>query len=328
MLTQFQKLFSSGCASLVLALTAFAPLGALADEYPHKAIRLITPNSAGSSTDNVARRLSERLGVALGQPVFVDNLPGAGGVLGTEALVRAPKDGYTIGLVSSNHVIFPHMYKNLRFDSQKDTTPIATVGTAPMLLVARSDFAANNAEQLIALAKQKPGALTMASSGNGTILHLVGELMQSMGGFQLTHVPYKGVAPALPDVVSGQVDVGFFGQSSVEGLIKQGRLKVLGVTSTARIPQLPNVAPIAAVVPGFSFEGWYAVIGPAGLPPAVMKRLNAEVNTIVASDGFKVLLAQDGTVPRTMSLAQTRDFVDAEYLKHGNIVRSTGATNQ
>lgn len=142
------------------------------------------------------------------------------------------------------------------------------------------------------------------------------------------HLPYKGVAPALPDLVSGQVDVGFFAQSSVEGLIKQGRLKVLGVSSAARIPTLPDIAPIAAAVPGFSLESWYVVIGPAGLPPAVTKRLNAEINTIVASDGFKAFLTQEGTIPRSMSPAQAREFMDAEYLKHGSIVRSTGATNQ
>jgi len=305
---------------------AFALPAAAQTAWPAKPIRLITPNSAGSGADIVTRRLAERLGPALGQTVYVENIPGAGGVLGTETLIRAPKDGYTLAVVSSNYVIFPHLYKGLKFNALADITPIATLCTIPMVLVTQPGFAANNAAELAAMAKKSPGKLTMGSSGNGTVLHLVGEYMQEQGGFKLLHVPYKGVAPVLPDLVAGNVDVAFFAWSSVEGMVKAGRLKAIGVSGTRRLADLPNVAPIGETLPGFNLESWVVVIGPAGLPAEVVERVNREVNAIVRSEPFTAFLTKDGMLPRTGTPAETKQFVESEYVKHGKLVKASGAT--
>jgi len=311
-------------AALLTALTL--PAAAQTAAWPSKTIRLITPNSAGSGADIVSRRLAERLGTALGQTVYVDNIPGAGGVLGGETLARAPKDGYTLAVVSSNYVIFPHLYKGLKFNPLGDIATVATLGTIPMVLATQPTFPANNVAELAALAKQSPGKLTMGSSGNGTVLHLVGEYMQEQGGFKLLHVPYKGVAPELPDLVAGNIDVAFFAWSSVEGLVKQGRLKAIGVSGPKRLADLPGVAPIGDALPGFNLESWLVLIGPAGLPAEVVERLNREVNAILKSDSFASLLAKDGIVTRISTPAETRQFVESEYVKHGKLVKASGAT--
>lgn len=222
-------------------------------------------------------------------------------------------------------MIYPHLYKGLKFNALTDITPIATLGTIPMVLATKLSFPADNVAELAALAKKSPGKLTMGSSGNGTVLHLVGEYMQEQGGFKLLHVPYKGVAPELPDLVAGNIDVAFFAWSSVEGLVKQGRLKAIGVSGPRRLADLPGVAPIGDTLPGFSLESWLALIGPAGLPAEVVERLNREVNAILKSDGFAALLTRDGIVARTSTPAETRQFVESEYVKHGRLVVSSGA---
>jgi len=299
-----------------------------ADTYPSKPIRFITPNSAGSGADAMTRRLAERMSKALKQPVFVENIPGAGGLLGSENLVRSQADGYTISLISSNYVVFPHLYKKLSFDALKDITPIAGVAKTPMVLVARADLPASNVSELKALALKNPEKLTLGSSGNGTILHLAGTYLQQEGHFKLTHVPYKGAGPVIPDLVGGMIDVAFFSYVSVEGLVKQGKLKILGVASTQRVPSLPSVPAIAETFPGFSLEAWYAVIGPRGMPPAVVRKLNDTINTILLSDTFKSQIASEGAVVSPMEPEALRSFLTTDYAKHGALVARSGATIQ
>lgn len=299
-----------------------------ADTYPSKPIRFITPNSAGSGADAMTRRLAERMSKALKQPVFVENIPGAGGLLGSENLVRSQADGYTISLISSNYVVFPHLYKKLSFDALKDITPIAGVAKTPMVLVARADLPASNVSELKALALKNPEKLTLGSSGNGTILHLAGTYLQQEGHFKLTHVPYKGAGPMIPDLVGGMIDVAFFSYVSVEGLVKQGKLKILGVASTQRVPSLPSVPAIAETFPGFSLEAWYAVIGPRGMPPAVVRKLNDTINTILLSDSFKSQIASEGAVVSPMEPEALRSFLTTDYAKHGALVARSGATIQ
>lgn len=298
------------------------------EAYPSKSIRLTTPNSAGSGADGMARRLADHMTRAVKQPVFVENLPGAGGVLGTENLLRAQPDGYTIGLISSNYVVFPHLYKKFAFDALKDMTPIAGVASTPMVLIARADLPANNVGELKALALKSPGKLTLGSSGNGTILHLMGMYMQEQGQFALTHVPYKGAGPVVPDLVSGNIDVAFFSYASVEGLVKQGRLKVLGVSSAKRMPSLPEVPAIAESFPGCVLEAWYAVIGPKGMPKEIVQQLNETITTIVQSNSFKGQIAAEGAVPAAMAPEALMAFMRTEFTKHGSLVSRSGAVIQ
>jgi tripartite-type tricarboxylate transporter receptor subunit TctC len=312
-------------ASSLLCIPHFA--GA-SERYPSNAIRLTTPNSAGSGADGMSRRLADHMSKALNQTVFVENIPGAGGVLGSEKLLRAQSDGYTIGLISSNYIVFPHLYKKLSFDALKDMTPIAGVASTPMVLVARADLPARNVGELKALALKDPGKLTMGSSGNGTILHLMGMYMQEQGQFTLTHVPYKGAGPVVPDLVSGIVDVAFFSYASVEGLVKEGRLKVLGVSSAKRLPNLPNVPAIAETFPGCVLEAWYAVIGPKGMPADVVQKLNETISTIVKSETFKGQIAAEGATPAPMKPDALLEFMKSEFKKHGALVSRSGAVIQ
>lgn len=304
------------------------PATAQDERYPQKPIRMISPASAGSGQDILARRLAERMSKDLGQAVVVDNLPGAGGVIGTEALIKAPADGYTISFISSNYTVFPHLYSKLRFDAVKDITSIAGVGTTPMVLVARADFPANNVAELLKMAKQAPSKLTMGSSGNGTILHLVGAYMQDVAGIQLLHVPYKGAAPVVPDVVSGSVDVAFFAYSTVKGLVESGKLKVLGVTSVKRQAALPKVPTIGETIPGFSMDAWFAVVGPKGLPPSIVNRLNKEITQVVQTKEFIEQNESDNVSPFPMSPEATKAFIESDYVKQGQIVKSAGVTIQ
>ncbi|MGJ7490488.1 Bug family tripartite tricarboxylate transporter substrate binding protein [Variovorax sp. ZT4R33] len=308
-------------------LATFGPAYA-ADAYPSKPIRMITPNSAGSGADNMTRRLADQMSRALKQPFVVENLPGAGGVVGTEALLRAPADGYAIALISSNYVVFPHVYKKLSFDALKDITPIAGVASSPMVLVARSDLPANNVAELKALALKQPNKLTLGSSGNGTILHLAGMFMQDKGQFTLLHVPYKGVAPVLPDLVSGVVDVAFMSYAAVEGLVQQGRLKVLAVSSAKRAPALPNVPTLSEAIPGCILEAWYAVIGPKGMPADIVRKLNETINTTLRSSAFQNQIAPEGAAIAPMSPDELKAFMASEYVKHGELVARSGAVIQ
>jgi len=298
------------------------------ERYPQKPIRMISPASAGSGQDIVARRLAERMSRDLGQPVVVDNLPGAGGVIGTESLIKAPADGYTISFISSNYTVFPHLYSKLRFDAIKDVTAIAGVGSTPMVLATRANFPANNIADLVKMAKQAPNKLTMGSSGNGTILHLVGSYMQDMAGIEFLHIPFKGAAPVVPEVVSGSVDIGFFAYSAIRGLVESGKLKVLAVTSEKRQPSLPNIPTVGESIPGFSMTAWYAVIGPKDMPPAIVALLNREITKAVQTKDFVDQNAPDNVSPFPMSPAATRTFIEADYVKQGQLVKSAGVTIQ
>lgn len=298
------------------------------EPYPSKAIRLTTPNSAGSGADGMTRRLADYLGRSLKQSVYVENIPGAGGVLGSEALLRSKPDGYTLGLISSNYLVFPHLYKKLSFDAIKDMTPIGGVASSPMVLVARADLPAQNVGELKALAIKNSGKLNLGSSGNGTILHLMGMYMQEHGQFTLTHVPYKGVAPVIPDLVSGVIDVAFFSYASVEGLVKQGRLKVLAISSTKRLASLPNVPTISETFPGCVLDAWYAVIAPKGVPTEIVQTLNAAITTIVQSDAFKTQIAAEGAVPSPMKPDALLEFMKTEFNTLGSLVSKSGAVIQ
>lgn len=325
---KFERIARRAALASIASLFALPALAQDASAYPNKSIRMISPASAGSGQDILARRLAERLSKNLGQAVVVDNLPGAGGVIGAEAMVKAPADGYTLSFVTSNYTVFPHLHSKLRFDAIKDITAIAGVGSSPMVLATRANFPANSVAELIAMAKKEPNKLTMGSSGNGTILHLVGSHMQNMAGIEFLHIPFKGAAPVVPEVASGSVDIGFFAYSAIRGLVESGRMKVLAVTSDQRQPTLPEVPTVGETVPGFSMSAWYAVIGPKEMPAAIVNRLNNEITKVVNSKEFIEQNASDSVSPMPMSPAKLKAFIESDFVLQGKLVKSAGVSIQ
>lgn len=263
--------------TLSLALLAGSALGIALpaaqaqDKFPSRPITVVVPQAAGGANDAIARVVAQRLSEQMGQTVVVDNRPGAGGTLATAALARAKHDGYTLLLTAdSAHVVGPALYKNPGFDPVKDFVPVAPVATAGYVLVAHPSFPGNNVADLVKLAKASPGKYAFASAGNGTLNHLIGEMLQKSAGIQLQHVPYKGSAAAATDVVGGQVPLSVQSLPSSIAFIKSGKLKVLGVVNAQRVAALPDVPTIGETLKGFGESPWYALFAPAGTPAPIV----------------------------------------------------------
>jgi tripartite-type tricarboxylate transporter receptor subunit TctC len=309
------------------ALTMHA-LPASAQQYPSHALRLIVPFPPGGPTDIVARPLAVKLAEALGQAVIVDNRGGAGGNVGAEVVANASPDGYTLlmGTVGTQ-AINVTLYKHLAFDPAKDFVPIAQVASAPVLLVANPKLPVNSVKELIALAKQKPGALNYGSAGSGSPGHLSGELFKSMAGVEITHIPYKGSAPAVANLIGGEIQLMFDPIQSPLPHVKSGMLKALGVSSAKRSPLLPDTPTIAeAGVPGYETTAWWGIFAPVKTPPAIVDRLHAEIDKIVRSDFYHQQLAPLGAEPVSGSAAVFAEFVRSETAKWGIVVKASGAT--
>ncbi len=310
------------------AALAAQALPASAQRYPDHALRLVVPFPAGGPTDIVARPLAVKLGEALGQAVIVDNRGGAGGNVGAELVARASADGYTLlmGTVGTQ-AINVSLYKHLPFDPARDFVAIAQVASAPVLLVANPKLPANSVKELIALARKKPGALNYGSAGSGSPGHLSGELFKSMTKVDITHIPYKGSAPAVSDLISGQIQLMFDPIQSPLPHVRSGALKALGVSSASRSPLLPDVPTIAeAGVPGYETTAWWGIFAPAQLPPAIVDRLHAEIDRIVHSDFYHQQLVPLGAEPVSGSAAAFAAFVKGETAKWGQVVKMSGAT--
>lgn len=313
-------------AAVVVAATLCAAAFAQ-DKYPSKPITLVVPQTAGGANDAIARVVAQRLSEQMGQSVIVDNRPGAGGTVATAALARARHDGYTLLLTAdSAHVVGPALYKNPGFDAVKDFEPVAPVATAGYVLVANPSFPANNVAELIAQAKARPGQYTIASAGNGTLNHLIGEMLQKQAGIQLRHVPYKGSAAAATDVVGGQVPLSVQSLPSVMGFIKAGRLKVLGVVNAKRVAVLPDVPTIGETLKGFGEAPWYALFAPAGTPAPIVAQLQAEVARALDQKDVADKLAAVGCEPFKGTAAQLGALVRADLPKWARVVKDTGAT--
>ena len=254
-------------------------VGAQAQTYPNKSIRLIVPFPAGGATDIFARTLSQKLAEKLGTSVVVDNKPGAGGTLGSDMVAKAPPDGYTLLLAtSSTHSIGPNLNPKMPYDAVRDFTPIGQVGNAPSIMLVPNSSPAKTVQEWIDYARKNPGRLNYASSGNGTIVQLTAELFKSQAGVFVVHIPYKGTALAMPDLISGKVDVLF--DSLPTGLphVRDGRLRALGVTTARRTPLAPGVPPISEVLPGYESTTWFGVFGPPGLRAELVNRINTAAN--------------------------------------------------
>ena len=283
--------------AMALASLASGALPALAQTKAaghDKALRVILPLSAGSGADGAIRAISTPISKALGQPLVIENLPGAGGITGTAQIVRAPKDGDTIGIVSNNHVVNPSLYKNIPFDSIKDIAPITIIGTTPFVLVANPKVPARTVQELIAHAKAHPGTLNYGSSGNGTILHLGAAMFVEQAQIDVPHIPYKGMGQLMNDLLSGQVQLGVVAVAPAMAHIKAGNLRAIGITSAKRSASLPDVPTIAEQgLPQYELDGWIAAIAPAGVPKAEMERLyQGFVQGIASPEAREALIAQ------------------------------------
>lgn len=289
--------------------------------YPGKAVRLIVPFPAGGATDLFARVLSTKLSEQLGQSVVVDNRTGAGGVIGADQVAKAAPDGYTLLLATtSTHSVGPAINPRLPYDTVQDFTPIAHVGNAPSIMLVPNSSPARTVKEWIAYSQKNPGKLNYASSGNGTIVHLGAELFKAQAGLFLVHIPYKGTALAIPDLVAGQIDVMF--DSLPTGLphVRDGRLRALGVTSLKRTALAPELPAIAETLPGFESNTWFGLYGPKGLPADIVARLNAAANKALADADAKERLARLGIEPAGGTPQQFAKMVAADFTKWKAIV--------
>lgn len=311
---------------LSLALSLFSASTFAQSDRP---LRVILPVSAGSGVDTITRTVQAALSKALGgQSVVIENMPGAGGITGTSAIVKAPADGLTIGVVSNNHVINPSVFKKMPFDSIEDITPISILGTTPIVLVVNpAKVPAKDVKELVAFLKAKPGAYNYASSGNGTILHLAAAMFVGEAGVDVKHIPYKGVAPMVTDLIGGQVEWGILALPSIQGHLKTGALRPIGVGGKKRIAAAPDIATIAEQgLPNYDAEGWFAVIGPAKLPAAEVKRIQAAFVTAFASPEVKEAMAKQGNDINPGTPEHAHQFFRSEAAKYAKLVKQAGVT--
>ena len=311
---------------LALALLCVAAAGpARAADYPTRPVKWIVPYPPAGTTDVLARIIAQWLTEKLGQPFVIENRPGAGNNLGTEAVVKAAPDGYTMLLVNPANGINATLYKELSFNVIRDIAPVAGIVRTPNVMEVTPSFPAKTVAEFIAYCKANPGKINMASSGSGTSVHLSGELFKSMTGCQMLHVPYKGAGPALTDLMGGQVDVIFDNLPSSVGHIKGGKIRALAVTSAERDPSLPEVPTVAETVPGYEATAWFGIGMPKGTPKDVIEKVNAEVNRALADPKMRARLAELGGKPIAGTPEDFGKVIAAETAKWEKVVISSGA---
>jgi tripartite-type tricarboxylate transporter receptor subunit TctC len=311
----------------LFGLFAAMPLLATGQSYPSKPIRLVVPFPAGGTTDLLARAMAQKLSEALGQQVVVDNRPGAGGNIGSDIVAKSAPDGYTLlmGTVGT-HAINVSLYAKMPYDAVKDFVPIVLVAGVPNVLVVHPALPVKTVADLIKLAKDQPGSINFASSGNGTSIHLSGELFKSLTGVQMAHIPYKGSAPALTDLIGGQVQIMFDNLPSALPHIKAAKLRAIAVTSTKRAPALPDLPTIAeSGVPGFEASSWFGMLAPAGTPREIVLRINAEVNKALQAGDMKEKLLAQGAEAVGNSPEFFVEYIRSETTKWAKVVKDSGA---
>lgn len=292
-----------------------------------KTIRMIVPNAPGSSVDSLARTVGDKLAKAAGGAIVIENQPGAGGVPGTAQLTRAAKDGLTLGMVSNNHVVNPSLYKKIPYDAIKDITPITVIAGSPFVLVAHPSVQAKDLKELIALAKANNGELTIGSSGNGTILHLAAEALQSEAGIKLRHIPYKGTGQLTTDLLGGQIQLAFLGVTGAAQHVKSGKLNAIGVSTTTPSQILPNVLPLAQQgVPNYNLQGWIALIGPGGLPAPVVSKLYSDTKALLGTKEVQDALNAQGFTAMGTPPDATATLLQNELTRYAKLVKQSGMT--
>jgi len=312
------------------SLAALAVFGAPAAFANTDVVKFILPNAAGSGVDTITRAAQPALSKAFGASVVIDNQPGAGGVVGLQALARSPADGGTLAVVSNNVVIFPSVFKSLPFDMPGDFTPIAIVGATPMVLVVNPQkMPVKDAKEFFALLKAKPGAYNFASGGNGTILHLASEMVLDAAGATAKHIPYKGVGPMVTDLMGGQVDFGTVALPSVQGQLKTGQLRAVGLLTPQRTPAAPEIPTLAEQsLKDFSLDAWFGVIGPKNLPPAQVKRAHEAVVAAFADPAVKEAMAKQGNTIAISTPEQAQVAFKRELARFAALVKKVGLEPQ
>jgi tripartite-type tricarboxylate transporter receptor subunit TctC len=318
MLTNFRSM-------LLGAVLALASAGVLAQAYPSRPIRVIVPFAPGGFTDVVARILGQKLSLALGQQVIIENKPGAGSTIGTDFVSKAAPDGHTLVMVSSTHVISPWLYKNLPYDPIKSFAVVSKLADSPYVLLVNPKVPARNVQEFIALAKAAPNTIHYASSGNGSAQHMMGGLFVALSGAPLKHVPYRGSGGAATDLVAGVVESSFAGVPNALAQVPQGRLKALAVTTAKRAPQLPDVPTMQeAGVADYDASVWLALLAPAGTPPDIVAKLNAEVAKLMATADTRKALFDAGVEAVSSSPEEMTAYMTQELVRWGKLVKDIG----
>ena len=318
------RLFGTSLATGI----ALSAVPALADTYPNKPIRLIVPFPASGATDLLARAIAQKVGTNMGQQIVVDNRPGAGGAIGSDMAAKAPADGYTLLIATtSTHSIGPYINPRLPYNTETDFTPISQVAIATNVLVVPNSLPVKNVKELIDYAKKHPGELNYASSGNGTVVHLTAEAFKAQAGVFITHIPYRGTALAVPDLISNKVQILF--DSIVSGLphVKDGKLKALAVTSLKRSPLAPEIPTVSeSGLPGFESDTWFGIYGPKQMPAELVNRLNAEFNKAIQSPDVKERLGKLGAEPVGGTPAQFATMVKKDSARWGKLIKDRKIT--
>ena len=320
----FRPLLRAACTAVLVLAT----LGAQAQTYPQRSVRIVVPYPPGSGTDIVARLLGQRISETWGQAIVVDNRPGAGAIVGVDAVAKAAPDGYTFGIADTGPLaINPALYPKLPYDPVRDFAPVIEVAKLPFMLVAHPSLGVSSVAELIAEARRRPGQINYASVGNGSAVHLATELFRKQAGIDIVHIPYKGSAPALTDVLSGTTPLMFVNLLSGLAHVKSGRLRALAVATAERIRALPDVPTVSqAGVPGYQFQAWFGLVAPAGTPAAIIERLNGEVRRALALPEVRDRLVNEGGMePVGGSAAQFAALIAAEREHWGKLVKEVGA---
>jgi tripartite-type tricarboxylate transporter receptor subunit TctC len=316
----------AAAALAVSILSAATPAGA--QPYPNRIVKLVVPQTPGGATDVFARKLGQLLSERWGQPVVVENRGGAGGVVGTEAVAKSAPDGYTLLVTyAGSQAINPSLYPKIPFDSVKDFQTIATIASTPFILIVHPKLPANSLAEFIALARAKPDALTYASSGNGSVNHLLGEMLKADTGIKMLHVPYRGVAPAITDVIGGQVDSAFSSVPSVLQMIQNGNVRALAVSSAKRVAAAPNIPTIAeSGLAGFDVNPWWGILAPAGIDMAIVRKINSDVEAILRTKDMVDFLAAQGAEPLITSPEAFLKLLQDDVVTWAKVVKAAGVT--
>ena len=317
-------------AALALLLATASAAEDRAQPYPSRPIRLVVPFPPGGSTDILSRALGQKLAEGLGQPVLIDNRPGAGGSIGSEAAAKAAPDGYTLVMGQLGPLaVSPAIYKNLPYDPVKSFAPVSLMAIVPSVLVVNPQVPAASAVELIAYARANPGKLTYGSAGSGSTSHLTTEYFKLATGTDILHVPYKGVGPMLTDLISGQLSMGINGAPAVMAHVNSGRLRALAVTGLTRLPSLPQIPTLdQSGVKGFDASGWYGIVAPAGTPGAIVAKLNAEIRRIMQTPDLRARLDNEGAIPAAGSPEEFGAFIASEIARWAAVLKRAGIEAQ
>jgi tripartite-type tricarboxylate transporter receptor subunit TctC len=311
--------------SLIALLLLLSPAVANAQDFPTRPIKLIVPFPAGGPNDIIARIVGQRMSELTKQPVIIDNRGGQGGALGTDAIAKAAPDGYTIGIVNCGALTINQSMEKVAYETLRDLAPVTLIVTVPEMLVVASNVPVKNMSELVALAKAQPGKLNFASTGPGSLPHLAGELLKLTAGIDVVHVPYRGAAPAITDLLSQQVQMTFLDLPAILPHIKSGALKPIALGTTARAPTAPDVPTTVEIgMPDLKIENWYGMIAPSGTPPAIIAALNKITLTALADTGVKEKLAEQGLTTAGDSPEQFRAFIASETAKWARVIKDAG----